>query len=145
MHRSYSIWWIMDGLASPATTVADTIGTFLSDIKVAELFFCAGLPFGMIWPYEQLNRVRIDELALPLITPDMMIVTVPARGSVVLYQGPMNSPECIAVLHKHYESYLVIANPFLCTLPLPATRPASSGPAPRKDVVKKAMLQPCKY
>lgn len=120
---------IMDGIEPPATTVAQTVGMFLSDVKVVELFFRAGLPFWMIWPSKQLNCIHIDDLTLPLITPDMRIVMAPIKGSLILYQGPVNSPECIMVLRKHYESYLVIANPFLCT-PIAVPQPASSGPAP---------------
>ena len=93
---------------SPPAEVADTVGVFTNDIRVAQDFFHAGLPFWLTRPASDFGQTTILA-AIPLLVPCYYgICFEPHRFNYpIIYQGSASSTQ------KH-EAILRYACNFLC-------------------------------
>ena len=97
-------------VGSPPVEVADTVGVFTSDVRVAQDFFYAGLPFWLTRPASDLGQtnilavVRLSEPRHCGICFELHRFNYP-----IIYQGPASST-------KRYDAILLHAHNFLCYL-----------------------------
>ena len=94
-------------VGSPPVEVADTVGVFTNDLRVAQDFFHAGLPFWLTRPASDLGQTNILA-AVPLFAPRHYGICFESHRFKypVIYQGPASSPQ------KH-EAILLYARNFM--------------------------------
>jgi hypothetical protein len=94
-------------VGSPPVEVADTVGVFTNDIRVAQDFFHAGLPFWLTRPASDLGQTNILAV-VPLLVPRHSGICFESHrfNYPVIYQGSASSPQ-------KYEAILLYARNFL--------------------------------
>jgi hypothetical protein len=94
-------------VGSPSVEVADTVGVFTNDIRVAQDFFHAGLPFWLTCPASDLGQTNILAVVPLMVARHYGICFEPHRFNYpIIYRGPASSH------HKH-EAILLYARNFL--------------------------------
>lgn len=102
----------MDGLVPvDPTSVADTMGVFTSDVRVAQDHFNAGLPYWFIRPASALNDQNILELRQLELPHDLHLEPHPYRR-VVLAEGRAGTSEKFNAIHKYARNHLKYTDPF---------------------------------
>ena len=97
----------IDGLAPADKGVANTIGTFMTSICIAQDMFLAGLPFWLIRSLDTFAEEKIFQID-PILHPKDHIVLDPHQFAYpIIFQGPATSLE-------KYHSIEVFACNFLC-------------------------------
>ncbi|KAJ7576192.1 hypothetical protein C8J56DRAFT_401060 [Mycena floridula] len=115
------------------------MGAFISDIRLGERLFMAGIPFWLIRPVELLFQARIESIAS--IQPIAQTIEIrPARRSRVIFQGRADAPEKFAALQRHAFSFIAYRNPFAQACALTRAVASSQGstqlPPPNVSVVR---------
>jgi len=98
----------MDGLAPPSQGVADTIGMFTYNIRVAQDMFVAGLPCWLIRLSNGFADEKIFQISEIFHPKDYITLDGHRFNYPVIFQGPATS------LNKYY-SIEVFAHNFLCS------------------------------
>lgn len=141
----------MDGIAqADLQFVADTMGVFTSDVRVAQDHFNAGLPYWLIRPASALNDQNILEIRQLELPYDLNLESHPFRRSV-LAEGRAGTSEKFDVIHKYARNYLKFTDPFnLGTTvninatpapPVDASRIAGSSSSPGPGLTRTAQEQ----
>jgi hypothetical protein len=87
--------------------MADTVGVFTSDVRVAQDFFHAGLPCWLIRPSSDFGKTKILKV-VSLLAPDHHVILTPHNFKYpIIFEGPATSFE-------KYEAILRFARNFLC-------------------------------
>jgi hypothetical protein len=87
--------------------VADTIGVFTNDVRVAQDFYHAGLPYWLIRPVSDFGKTNVLKV-VPSLAPDHHVVLLPHRFPYpVIFDGPASSSQ-------KYDAILGVARNFLC-------------------------------
>ena len=95
----------MDGHAPPGKGVADTIGTFITSIHVAQDMFLTGLPCWLIQESKTFGNEKKDYIVL-----DPQKFNYP-----IIYKGPASGLEKFNVIKKFACNFLCSQNPFAIT------------------------------
>src|ERR1700678_3639696 len=78
----------MDGHAPPVAGVADTIGTFMTSIRVAQDMFLAGLPCWLIWESKAFGDEKIFRIAKVLHPKDYIALEPSKFTYLKIFKGP---------------------------------------------------------
>ena len=98
----------MDGLAPPGAGVANTVGTFMMTIRVAQDMFLASLPCWLIRPSSQFDDKKIFSIA-EIFSPKDYIVMEPHKHNYpIIFKGPATDLE-------KYHAIKYFACNFLCS------------------------------
>ena len=98
--------WRLTVSASVPSAVADTMGVFTTDLRVAQDFVHAGLPCWLIRPASSFADINIL-LASPLLSSQNAVILTPHRYKYpVIFEGPSTS-------HQKYDAILCYARNFL--------------------------------
>ena len=81
----------MDGFAPPGDGVADTIGTFMTSIRVAQDMFLTGLPCWLIWSSSTFNDEKIFRIVEIFHPKDYVILEPHKFNYPVIFKGPATS------------------------------------------------------
>jgi hypothetical protein len=103
--------WLAVG--SPPVKVADTVGVFTTDIRVAQDFFRAGLPFWLTRPASDLGQTNILA-AVPLLAPHHNGICFESHrfNYPVIYQGPASSTQKHEAILRYARNFLRYPDPF---------------------------------
>jgi hypothetical protein len=92
---------------SPPLEVADTVGVFTNDIRVAQDFFHAGLPFWLTRPASDFGQTNILAAVSPLGSRYHGICFEPHRFNYpIIYQGPASSNGKHEAILRHARNFL---------------------------------------
>jgi hypothetical protein len=121
----------MDGYLPKADVVANTIGVFTSDLRVAQDFFAAGLPYWLIRPasdYTDQTIVRVVRLELP----EGLVTLTPHRFSYpVIFFGKADDVKKYQSIHRYARNFLRAPDPFDVPTDLGTAPPLISVSNPR--------------
>ena len=100
-------------VGSPPAEVANTVGVFTNDTRVAQDFFQAGLPFWLVRPASDLGQTNILA-AVPLAVLHYSgICFEPHRFNYpVIYQGPTTSTQKNEAILQYARNFLRYPDPF---------------------------------
>ena len=85
----------MDGYSPSASGVADTVGVFTHDLRVAQDFFTAGLPCWLIRPASDFTNQIILKIVKPQCAEGIVTLATHRFSYPVLFTGPASSLENI--------------------------------------------------
>lgn len=102
----------MDGVVSPATQVAPTVGTLTTDMLIVQEFVRAGLPVWLLRPYNRLPATRIDSLKTPRLPEDFLCLTDAIPPYKPFFTGKAIDPEKYSSFDLYLRSAFYCANPF---------------------------------
>lgn len=120
----------IDGLSPPGEGVADTVGTFTTNIRVAQDMFIAGLPCWLIRSSSTFGDEKIFAIG-EIFHPRDYVVLEPHKFKYpVIFTGPATSLEKYRAIEVFARNFLCCQDPFAmsCT-PLPlagASQPSTS-------------------
>ena len=100
-------------VGSPPAEVADTVGVFTNDIRVAQDFFHPGLPFWLIRPASDLGQTNILAVA-PLAAPRYSGICFESHrfNYPIIYQGPATSSQKHEAILQYARNFLRYPDPF---------------------------------
>jgi hypothetical protein len=102
----------MDGVAPPGVGVADTVGTFTMNIRVAQDMFSAGLPCWLIRPSNEFDDQKIYKIG-EIFHPKAYIVLEPHKFNYpVIFKGPATNTEKYRAIEVFARNFLCSRNPF---------------------------------
>jgi hypothetical protein len=111
----YKPWMDSARLAvgSPPAEVADTVGVFTNDIRVAQDFFHAGLPFWLTRPASDLGQTNILAV-VPLSVPRHCGICFESHrfNYPVIYQGPGSATQKHEAIIQYARNFLHYPDPF---------------------------------
>jgi hypothetical protein len=108
--------WRLTVSASVPVGVADTIGIFTTELRVAQDFVHAGLPCWLIRPASSFADVNIL-LVEPLLTSRHNLILTPHRYKYpIIFEGPSTSPEKYHAILRFARNFLQY--PDLFNLPI---------------------------
>jgi hypothetical protein len=98
--------------SSPAE-VANTVGVFTNDIRVAQDFFHAGLPFWLIRPASDLGQTNILA-AIPFAIPHYNGICFESHhfNYPIIYQGPATSTQKYDAILQYARNFMRYPDPF---------------------------------
>jgi hypothetical protein len=101
-------------VGSPPAKVADTVGVFTNDIRVAQDFFHAGLPFWLTRPASDLGQTNVLA-AVPLLVPRNYGICFESHRFKypIIYQGPASSTQKHEAILRYARNFLRYPDPFL--------------------------------
>jgi hypothetical protein len=102
----------MDGQASPAAGVADTIGTFMTSIRVAQNMFLAGLPCWLIRESKTFGDKKIFSVAEVFHLKDYIVLSPHKFNYPVLHMGPTAGLEKFIAIERFACNFLCSQDPF---------------------------------
>lgn len=102
----------MDGVAPPATQVAATVGTFTTDMLIAQEFVRAGLPVWLIRPYNRLPATRIDALKTLRLPEHFLCLTDATPPFKAFFTRKADDPEKYSACDLYLRTAFHCANPF---------------------------------
>jgi hypothetical protein len=131
----------MDGYLPKADAVANTVGIFTTDLRVAQDFFTAGLPYWLIRPasdYIDQTILRVVKLELP----EGLVTLTPHRFSYpVIFSGKADDFKKYQNIQRYARNFLRAPDPFdvptdLGTAPpLVSVSNPPSVPVPRQQML----------
>jgi hypothetical protein len=97
----------------PPAKVAETIGVFTNDIRVAQDFFHAGLPFWLMWPASDLGETNILTVT-PLLVLRYYGLCFESHhfNYPVIYQGSASSTQKHEAILRYACNFLRYPDPF---------------------------------
>jgi hypothetical protein len=100
-------------MGSPPAEVANTVGVFTNDIRVAQDFFHAGLPFWLTRPASDLGKTNILA-AVPFAIPRYNGICFYSHrfNYPVIYQGPATSTRKYEAILHYARNFLRYPDPF---------------------------------
>ena len=124
----------IDGVAVLGDSVADTIGTFTSSIRVAQDMFVAGLPCWLIWPSSTFGNQKIFSIVEIFPLKDFVILEPHKYNYLVIFKGPATNLDKYRAIELFACNFLCSQDPFAisCT-PLSLARaslPSTSSSLP---------------
>jgi hypothetical protein len=128
-------------VGSPPAEVANTVGVFTNDIRVAQDFFHAGLPFWLIRPASDLGQTNILA-AVPLAIPRYNGICFESHrfNYPIIYQGPATSTQKHEAILQYARNFLRYPDPFAVntsernTSPSVRSQASKDRPSPRAVV-----------
>jgi hypothetical protein len=91
----------MDGHAHSASEVANTIGVFMHDLRVAQDFFTAGLPCWLICPASDFINQIIHKVVVPKDPKYTLCFRAHSFSYPVLFTGPASLHEKYHLIHQY--------------------------------------------
>ena len=102
----------MDGVALPGLGVADTIGCFTINIRVAQDMFLAGLPCWLIRQSDTFNDEKIFAIG-EIVHPKDYIVLEPHKFNYpIIFKGPATNLEKYRLMETFARNFLCSRDPF---------------------------------
>jgi hypothetical protein len=102
----------MDGFAPPGDGVADTIGTFMTSIRVAQDMFLAGLPCWLIRSSSTFGDEKIFRIAGIFHPKDYVVLEPHKFNYPVIFKGPATSQEKYRAIEHFARNFLCTRDPF---------------------------------
>ena len=104
----------MDGLLGnwPPAQVADTIGAFTNDLRVAQDLFLAGLPYWLIRPLSDFTNQNILKIVHLCNADKYLTVKDHQFPYPVIFEGPATSIEKFQTIHHYGWNFLCYADSF---------------------------------
>jgi hypothetical protein len=100
-------------VGSPPAEVANAIGIFTNDIRVAQDFFHAGLPFWLIRPASELGQTNILAAVPPSVPRcDGICFEAHRFNYPIIYRGPASSTEKHDAILQYARNFLRYPDPF---------------------------------
>jgi hypothetical protein len=96
----------MDGQAPPAACVADTIGAFITSIRVAQDMFLAGLPCWLIQQSKTFGDEKIFSIAEVFHPKDYIVLRPHKFNYPVIYTGPAAGLEKFTAIERFACNFL---------------------------------------
>jgi hypothetical protein len=107
--------------------VANTVGVFTYDVRVAQDFFHAGLPCWLIRPALDFGETNILHVA-PLLPPGDHLILMPNSFSYpIVFEGPANSFYKYDAILRFARNFLRYPDPF--NLPTTENNQSQAGPS----------------
>ena len=102
----------MDGFAPPGDSVAGTIGTFTTSIRIAQDMFLAGLPCWLIRSSSTFGDEKIFRI-VEIFHPKDYVVLEPHKFNYpVIFKGPATSQEKYRAIELYAHNFLCTRDPF---------------------------------
>jgi len=118
----------MDGRAPAAVGVADTIGVFTHNIRVAQDFFIAGLPCWLIQPFSGLTNQNILEV-VELLRPKVYLTLGHHHYCYpIIFTGSASSLEKYHSIYQYARNFLHSPDPFGSTPTLSSSFSSANQP-----------------
>ena len=107
----------MDSHAPPGDSVADTIGTFTTSIRVAQDMFLTSLPCWLIWQSNTFGDKKIFLIVEIFHQKDYVILEPHKFDYLVIFKGPAMALEKYHVIENFARNFLCSQDPFVmsCT------------------------------
>src|SRR5271168_2580154 len=105
----------MDGHAPPGEGVADTIGTFMTSIRVAQDMFLAGLPCWLIWESKTFGEEKFFMIAEIFHPKDYIVLDPHKFNYPVIYKGPAADLKKFNVIERFACNFLCSQDFFAIT------------------------------
>jgi hypothetical protein len=102
----------MDGYAPSASGVADTVGVFTHDLRVAQDLVTAGLPYWLIRPASDFTNQNILKIVKPQRAEGIVSLTRHQFSYPVLFTGSASSLEKYHQIHQYARNFLRAPDPF---------------------------------
>jgi hypothetical protein len=119
----------MDGHAHSASEVANTIGVFTHDLRVAQDFFTAGLPCWLIRPASDFINQIIHKVVVPEDPKRTLCFRAHSFSYPVLFTGPASSHEKYHLIHQYARNFLRAPDPFNTSSDPERIAPSMNSPA----------------
>lgn len=105
----------MDGNVPPADDVADTIGTFTSNIRVAQDMLLAGLPYWLIRPSHEFSDQKIFRISQIFHPRDYVMLEPHKFPYPIIFKGEATSFEKYRNIDLFARNFLCSQDPFAAT------------------------------
>lgn len=102
----------MEGLAPPSKDIADTVGTFTMNIRVAQDLFLAGLPCWLIRSSKSFRDEKFFSIAEIFHPRDYVVLEPHKFNYPVIFKGPATAVERYRVIEKFARNFLCTQDPF---------------------------------
>ena len=151
MKRIVTVWAVlnymeiykprMDSIAVLGDSVADTIGTFTSSIRVAQDMFVAGLPCWLIRPSSTFGDQKIFSIAEIFPPKDYVVLEPHKYNYPVIFKGPATNLDKYRAIELFARNFLCSRDPFTisCT---PSSLAGASLPSTSSSLPSTLSSQP---
>jgi hypothetical protein len=119
----------IDGFAPPADSVADTVGTFTTSIRVAQDMFLAGLPCWLIQSSSTFSDEKIFAIAEILHPKDYVVLEPHKFNYPVIFKGSATDVARFTVMERFARNFLCSQDPFAVSSTPSSLASTSSTPA----------------
>jgi hypothetical protein len=102
----------MDGRLSSASEVANTIGIFTHDLRVAQDYFSAGLPCWLIRPASHFTNQVIHKVVVLERAERTLSFSAHTFSYPVLFTGSASSPQKYHLIYQYAKNFLRAPDPF---------------------------------
>ena len=102
----------MDGHAPPSDSVANTVGTFTTSIRVAQDMFLTGLPCWLIQQSNTFGDKKIFSIAEIFHPKDYVVLEPHKFNYPVIFKGPATALEKYHVIETFARNFLCSQDPF---------------------------------
>ena len=116
----------MDGYAPSASGVANTIGVFTCDLRVAQDFVTAGLPCWLIRPASDFTNQIIQKIVKPERAQGIVSLTTHQFSYPVLFTGPASSLEKYHRIYEYTRNFLRAPDPFNTSIVSPSVNASAN-------------------
>ncbi|ESK83265.1 hypothetical protein Moror_15064 [Moniliophthora roreri MCA 2997] len=112
----------------PDCKTANTMGTFLFDLKHCKMFALAGLPFWLVRPLEHHSSARIDTQVVPLTLQGLNVILdgFQTRSGKVIFSGAGSDKAKAIAMENYSHSIVTFVDPFAVVSEADDHKPHSS-------------------
>jgi hypothetical protein len=119
----------MDGRAPRASSVADTLGVFTHEVRVAQDYVTAGLPCWLIRPASDFTNQNILKVVQLQRAEGIITLTAHQFAYPVIFSGSAGSSDKYESIHRYARNFLRAPDPFNTSTGTETVSPtASSNP-----------------